>query len=224
MLYLCYNGYTWPKFAAGGFLCRANNGKSDVSGTDLEDNGDVCIVLLVWLSLDQKASTRSIGRVWTRGYYLDTGSVSSSWDWMLKTEHTTPAKQSLADLSRNASVISNSSTDSEQELTPPRPRPIRTFSAPRSRSPQSPATTRGASRPPPSYLSRELGYEESSPSPAVSNGKPASKPSGKPSLQDFQFGRTLGEGSYSTVNVPVDCPLCIHINLLLQGEAWDLSH
>ncbi|KAJ7928608.1 kinase-like protein [Mycena leptocephala] len=149
------------------------------------------------------ASTRSIGRVWTRGYYLDTGSVSSSWDWMLKTEHTTPAKQSLADLSRNASVISNSSTDSEQELTPPRPRPIRTFSAPRSRSPQSPATTRGASRPPPSYLSRELGYEESSPSPAVSNGKPASKPSGKPSLQDFQFGRTLGEGSYSTVNVPV---------------------
>ncbi|KAJ6593690.1 kinase-like domain-containing protein [Mycena capillaripes] len=119
---------------------------------------------------------------------------------MLKAEHTTPAKQSLADLSRNASVISNSSTDSEQELTPPRPRPIRTFSAPRSRSPQSP-TTRGASRPPPSYLSRELGYEESSPSPAVQNGKPAPKPSGKPSLQDFQFGRTLGEGSYSTVKL-----------------------
>ncbi|KAJ7874694.1 kinase-like protein [Mycena olivaceomarginata] len=126
---------------------------------------------------------------------------------MLKAGPTVPSKPSLADLSRNASVISNSSTDdSEQELTPPRPRPIRTFSAPRSRSPQSPTTTRGASRPPPSYLSRELGYDESSPSPPASNGKPAakppvSKPPAKPSLQDFQFGRTLGEGSYSTVKL-----------------------
>ncbi|KAF7375983.1 Protein kinase domain-containing protein [Mycena sanguinolenta] len=123
---------------------------------------------------------------------------------MLKAEPTVPAKPSLADLSRNASVISNSSTDSEELLTPPRPRPVRTFSAPRSRSPQSP-TSRGASRPPPSYLSRELGYEDSSPSPSGQNGKPAarpvSKPPSKPSLQDFQFGRTLGEGSYSTVKL-----------------------
>ncbi|KAJ6558558.1 kinase-like protein [Mycena vulgaris] len=120
---------------------------------------------------------------------------------MLKTEHTTPAQQTLADLSRNASVISSSSTDSEQELTPPRPRPIRTFSAPRSRSPQSP-TTRGASRPPPSYLSRELGYAEPSPPPpSQPNGRPTSTPPGKPSLQDFQFGATLGEGSYSTVKL-----------------------
>ncbi|KAF8170219.1 kinase-like domain-containing protein [Mycena galopus ATCC 62051] len=116
---------------------------------------------------------------------------------MLKTEITAP---SLADLSRNASVISTSSTDSEQELAPPRPRPIRTFSAPRSRSPQSP-TTRGASRPPPSYLSRELGYDESPPSPSVPKGKPVSRPAAKPSLHDFQFGRTLGEGSYSTVKL-----------------------
>ncbi|KAJ7039236.1 kinase-like protein [Mycena alexandri] len=122
---------------------------------------------------------------------------------MLKTEHTVPAKQSLADLSRNASVISTGSTDSEQELTPPRPRPIRTFSAPRSRSPTSPVT-RGASRPPPSYLSRELGYDEPSPpppAPFASNGKPTTKPTGKPTLQDFQFGRTLGEGAYSTVKL-----------------------
>ncbi|KAJ7128887.1 kinase-like protein [Mycena crocata] len=131
---------------------------------------------------------------------------------MLKAE-TTPAErtlgnaQSLADLSRNASVISTSSTDSEQELTPPRPRPIRTFSAPRSRSPQSP-TTRGASRPPPSYLSRELGYTEPSlPPPTASNGNP---PLGKPSLQDFQFGATLGEGSYSTVNQKPDP---VHVKL-----------
>ncbi|KAJ7782873.1 kinase-like protein [Mycena metata] len=111
-------------------------------------------------------------------------------------------KQSLADLSRNASVISTSSTDSEQELTPPRPRPLRTFSAPRSRSPTSP-TTRVASRPPPSYLSRELGYDEPSPpppAPPASNGTPTTKPT-KPTLQDFRFGRTLGEGAYSTVKL-----------------------
>ncbi|KAJ7675110.1 kinase-like domain-containing protein [Mycena rosella] len=127
---------------------------------------------------------------------------------MLQTEHTTPAIQTLADLSRNASVISTSSTDSEQEVTPPpRPRPIRTFSAPRSRSPQSP-TTRGASRPPPSYLSRELGYTEPSPPLlSVPNGRPTSvpQPPGKPSLRDFQFGSTLGEGSYSTVNNALRC-------------------
>ncbi|KAJ7647509.1 kinase-like protein [Roridomyces roridus] len=105
---------------------------------------------------------------------------------------------SLADLSRNASVISTSSTDSDQELTLPRPRPIRTFSAPRSRSPQSP-TTRGASRPPPSYLSRELGYAEPEPTPP-SKPKSTSIP-GRASLQDFQFGSTLGEGSYSTVKL-----------------------
>ncbi|KAJ6603111.1 kinase-like domain-containing protein [Mycena sp. CBHHK59/15] len=121
---------------------------------------------------------------------------------MLKVEHSGPANQTLADLSRNASVISNSSTDSEQELTPPRPRPTRTFSAPRSRSPQSP-TSRGASRPPPSYLSRELGYAEP---PPTSQPSPNSKqnlklPPGKPTLQDFQFGATLGEGSYSTVKL-----------------------
>ncbi|KAJ7188484.1 kinase-like protein [Mycena filopes] len=136
------------------------------------------------------------------GHIISSGHHTSSWDWMHKTELAVPAKQSLADLSRNASVISTSSTDSDQELTPPRPRPIRTFSAPRSRSPQSP-TTRGASRPPPSYLSRELGYEEPSPpAPSIPNGnKPASKPAGKPTLQDFQFGRTLGEGAYSTVKL-----------------------
>ncbi|KAJ7287363.1 kinase-like protein [Mycena rebaudengoi] len=132
---------------------------------------------------------------------------------MLKVGHSAPANEtlnggmnsgaaappSLADLSRNASVISTTSTDSgsEQELAPP-PR-VRAFSAPRSRSPQSP-TVRGTSRPPPSYLSRELGYSEPPPPPQVpSNGKPSSKPPGRPTLQDFQFGSTLGEGSYSTV-------------------------
>ncbi|CAK5281438.1 unnamed protein product [Mycena citricolor] len=105
---------------------------------------------------------------------------------------------SLADLSRNTSVISTSSTESELDLTPPRPRPIRTFSAPRSRSPQSP-TSRAGSRPPPSYLSRELGVAEPTTSPA--KGKSPARSSGKVTLHDFQFGSTLGEGSYSTVKL-----------------------
>ncbi|KAJ7439317.1 kinase-like domain-containing protein, partial [Mycena latifolia] len=114
-------------------------------------------------------------------------------------EHTTPPKQTLGDLSRNASVMSSSNTDSEEELAPPRPRPMRTFSAPRS--PQSP-TTRGASGLPPSDLSHKLVYTEPSPPPPpASNGKPNSKSLGKPSLQDFQFGVILGEGSYSTVKL-----------------------
>ena len=149
----------------------------------------------------------------------------SSWDWMLQTQHTTPARQTLADLSRNASVISTSSTDSEQELSPPLLRPIRTFSAPRSRSPQSP-TTRGTSRPPPSYLSRELGYAEPTPAPpSVPNGRPTSRPPGKPSLQDFQFGTTLGEGSYSTVNILAARRVAFVLTwYLLEGEAWHLAH
>ncbi|KAJ7072502.1 kinase-like domain-containing protein [Mycena amicta] len=102
-------------------------------------------------------------------------------------------KQSFSSLSRSSSVISSSTDESEPELVPPRPRPVRTFSAPRSRSPASPATTRGPSRPPPSYLSRELGYSD--------NTTPPSQPTGKPSLRDFQFGPTLGEGSYSTVKL-----------------------
>ncbi|KAJ6598350.1 kinase-like protein [Mycena vulgaris] len=58
---------------------------------------------------------------------------------------------------------------------------------------------RGASRASPSYLSRELGYAE--PSPSQPNGHPASKPPGQLLAQDFEFGATLGEGSYSTVKL-----------------------
>ncbi|KAJ7119473.1 kinase-like domain-containing protein [Mycena epipterygia] len=105
---------------------------------------------------------------------------------MLETEPAASTQQKLPDLSRNAPVICN-----RQELTPPRPRRIRTFSVPRSRSPES--TTR-ASRPRPTHLSRELGYTE--PSPA-----PSSLSNGRPSLRDFQLGATLGEGSYSTVKL-----------------------
>ncbi|KAF7347173.1 Protein kinase domain-containing protein [Mycena venus] len=62
-------------------------------------------------------------------------------------------------------------------------------------------TTCGTSRSP--FLSRELKHEPSSVPPSIRNSKTASKhgsnPPVKPSLQDFQLGRTLGKGSYSTV-------------------------
>ncbi|KAF8124901.1 kinase-like domain-containing protein [Boletus edulis] len=131
-------------------------------------------------------------------------------------EHTFPP--TLADLSRNASVISSSSdseTSTNTALWTPRPRPTRTFSSPRSRSPHSPPSQ--AVRPP-AYLTRELGVSVGSehpdlmPEPVVVSrqAQPRSK-SRKPSrsqnpsantrlsAQDFQFGETLGEGSYSTV-------------------------
>ncbi|KAI0789096.1 kinase-like domain-containing protein [Abortiporus biennis] len=128
-----------------------------------------------------------------------------------------PQTQSLADLSRNASVISSSSSSSStSDLTvhnPAPPRAIRTFSSPskrplRSRSPQSPSTPRGSK--PPVYLARELGMasdDDDRPTelrPPTSrtqsrsrnssvNGRSMSSPA------DFEFGRILGEGSYSTV-------------------------
>lgn len=122
----------------------------------------------------------------------------------------------LADLSRNASVISSSS-DSETSTTTvlrtPRPRPTRTFSSPRSGSPQSPPLQ--TVRPPPAYLTRELDGADTrdivpEPVSVHRQAQPRSKsrkrsrsqnPSANTRLsaQDFVFGETLGEGSYSTV-------------------------
>lgn len=125
----------------------------------------------------------------------------------------------LADLSRNASVISSSSdseTSTSTVLRTPRPRPTRTFSSPRSRSPNSP--TSQTVRPPPAYLTRELGISDEAESrnlvpesalvhrqaePRSKSRKPSrsQNPSANTRLsaQDFVFGETLGEGSYSTV-------------------------
>ncbi|KAG1812593.1 kinase-like domain-containing protein [Suillus subaureus] len=120
----------------------------------------------------------------------------------------------LVDLSRNASVISSSSeTDILAELSKsPRPRPARTFSSPRSQSPQSRTAT--PSRPP-NYLTRELGvssHPQPEPVQAQQQTKERSKSrkgsreasrarsaNGRLGAQDFSFGDTLGEGSYSTV-------------------------
>jgi 3-phosphoinositide dependent protein kinase-1 len=125
----------------------------------------------------------------------------------------------LVDLSRNASVISSSSeTDIPSDLpAPSRPRPARTFSSPRSQSPQSRTAT--PSRPP-NYLTRELGvssHSQPDPAQAQQQTKERSKSrkrsreasrarsaNGRLGAQEFSFGDTLGEGSYSTV-----CPSLI---------------
>jgi len=115
-------------------------------------------------------------------------------------------KPSLADLSRNASVISSSSSSSSTTslVVPIRPRPIRTFSSPRSRSPGGPPTPK-ASRPP-AYITRELGLADQSLDALAgrsrANSKSKSRSSsvnGRLSVDDFEFGDILGEGSYSTV-------------------------
>ncbi|KAI0823338.1 kinase-like protein [Trametes gibbosa] len=124
---------------------------------------------------------------------------------------THPATPTLAELSRNASVISSSSSSSSTAdlplPTPVRPRPLRNFSAPRtnlrSRSPQSPTTPRGSR--PPAYLTRELGLPDDDqqplkppPSRAPSKSRNSSV-NGRLTADDFEFLDELGEGSYSTV-------------------------
>ncbi|KAI0062841.1 kinase-like protein [Artomyces pyxidatus] len=133
---------------------------------------------------------------------------------MIKLDTSTPAseaahKPSLADLSRNASVISSSSSSSSTSslVKTPRPRPIRTFSSPRSRSPGGPTTPR-ASRPP-AYITKELGLAEEPPPDDARRRQSSRAPSksksrnssvnGRLGAEDFEFGEILGEGSYSTV-------------------------
>ncbi|KAH9895025.1 kinase-like protein [Cubamyces lactineus] len=122
-----------------------------------------------------------------------------------------PATPTLAELSRNASVISSSSSSSSTlDLplqTPVRPRPLRNFSAPRtnlrSRSPQSPTTPRGSR--PPAYLTRELGIPDDDQAPLKPPASRApsksrnSSVNGRLTADDFEFLDELGEGSYSTV-------------------------
>jgi 3-phosphoinositide dependent protein kinase-1 len=142
---------------------------------------------------------------------------------MLEVQASSPTPESsprgeltLADLSRNSSVISSSSdSSSTSDLTvhtPVRPRPIRTFSSPqrplRSKSPGSPRTPRGSR--PPVYLARELGISVEDEEPgelrppqmpaAVQARSRNSSVNGRISAVDFDFGRVLGEGSYSTVS------------------------
>lgn len=141
-------------------------------------------------------------------------------------------KPSLADLSRNASVISSesSSSSSTSLVLPVRPRPIRTFSSPRSRSPGGPPTPK-ASRPP-AYITRELGLSDqhvdalSGRSRANSKSKSRSNSAnGRLSAEDFEFGDVLGEGSYSTVRNHILLTRFLASSSLLTrgtitGHAW----
>jgi hypothetical protein len=114
---------------------------------------------------------------------------------------------SLADLSRNASAISTDSSDSSPSVPflAPRPRPNRPFSAPRSLSPHSSSPW---AQHIPTYLSAELsGDNRCAPdAQALAQARARSKSRGRPSMtttDDFKFGATLGEGSYSTVRFAV---------------------
>ncbi|KAF9264227.1 kinase-like protein [Marasmius fiardii PR-910] len=117
---------------------------------------------------------------------------------MLKVDVTNPSPNesynSLAALSRNASVISTSSSDSADDrnqglLSTPPPRPDRTFASPQSRSPSRP----------PAYIPKELPIANDSPKSRTAS-KTRSKSRGNvPTLDDFNVGETIGEGSYSTV-------------------------
>lgn len=107
---------------------------------------------------------------------------------------------SLASLSRNASVISTSSSDSGPSIhATPRPRPIRTFSSPRTNSPHSVSPRQSR---PPSYLTRDLGLaNDTQKDGSPLTAKPRSKSRGRNvGIDDFKMSETLGEGSYSTVS------------------------
>ncbi|KAH9983613.1 kinase-like domain-containing protein [Russula compacta] len=102
-------------------------------------------------------------------------------------------KPSLADLSRNASVISSSSSSSSNTslVLPP-------FE------PRGPANPQGGTSP--AYITRELGIADQSldmlAARSRANSKSKSRSSsanGRLSADDFEFGDILGEGSYSTV-------------------------
>ncbi|KIK67029.1 hypothetical protein GYMLUDRAFT_54885 [Collybiopsis luxurians FD-317 M1] len=107
---------------------------------------------------------------------------------------------SLIALSRNASVISSSSSSDSIEADHPRllstPRPFRTFSSPRSASPASPTSRTPR---PPSYLPKELGVADEHPQSRATSKARSKSRARELSIDDFDVGETLGEGSYSTV-------------------------
>lgn len=142
---------------------------------------------------------------------------------MLKADDNKPSpdwnSHTLADLSRNASVISTSSSDSAPSIhqLKARPRPIRTFTAPNSGAPSSPSV-RTPTGPAPAYLTRELGLNDVTPD---ENDEPLPPPpplterrarsesrnrSSRISLNDFKFGETVGDGSFSTVKYVTHIP------------------
>ncbi|KAG5638413.1 hypothetical protein H0H81_000190 [Sphagnurus paluster] len=108
-----------------------------------------------------------------------------------------PPSPSLAELSRNASVISSSSSSSSTSslLLDARPvRPTRTFAAPRSASDLAHSQVHLL----PAYIQRDLGIS-TPPSSPLRDPSPAPPRPRFNSPHDFEFGDILGHGSYSTV-------------------------
>jgi 3-phosphoinositide dependent protein kinase-1 len=128
----------------------------------------------------------------------------------------------LADLSRTASVISTSSSSESLHF----PRPKRNFSSPRTQSPHAPSPR--ALKPPP-HLTRELGLSDGTHAALLADSEPPVAParlkSRNPSLNgrltadDFKFGATIGEGSYSTVRSFIPLNLVVLISLPSIGDA-----
>ncbi|KAJ7783113.1 kinase-like domain-containing protein [Mycena metata] len=114
--------------------------------------------------------------------------------------HPSRPEPTLGDFSRNPSVISADSNEEAETLTSP-PRRIRAFSGPRSplRSPADKAAKLYSG-----HLHPDFGYKEpalDTSTTSLLDGKSVSTSLVKPSLRDFKFGRTLGEGAYSTVKL-----------------------
>ncbi|RDB28735.1 Serine/threonine-protein kinase ksg1 [Hypsizygus marmoreus] len=120
-----------------------------------------------------------------------------------------PYRPTLAEISRNTSAISSSSSEASSTLslsltdpaTPQKSRPNRAFAGPRRSTGGSSASQ---ARQLPSYIQKELGIEHEparQTTTASSNGQSTSSKSSRAhnSPHDFDFGEILGHGSYSTV-------------------------
>ena len=119
---------------------------------------------------------------------------------------------SLAELSRNASVISSSSSSDSTSsliLNTPRPRPIRTFSSPRTNGATQPPS-HNASRPP-VYLTAGMSKPDDATSAVARRIAARTRSQSRNravSANDFEFGEELGEGSYSIVRFKKHHTVC----------------
>ncbi|KAG1838183.1 kinase-like domain-containing protein [Suillus subalutaceus] len=136
----------------------------------------------------------------------------------------------LVDLSRNASVISSSSeTDLPSDLpTSPRPRPARTFSSHVRK-----AHISSHTQPDPAHAQQQT-KERSKSRKRSREASRARSANGRLGAQEFSFGETLGEGSYSTdkmlvalaeknvlVKLGAGHPGIMHLHWIFQDE-WSL--
>ncbi|KAH8828527.1 kinase-like protein [Flagelloscypha sp. PMI_526] len=122
--------------------------------------------------------------------------------------HDSAVSPTLADLSRAASTVSTSSSDEASVFIQPPRRPLRSFNAP------SPSPARSPARVAP-HITRDLAVADPEPdntptsSPVKTNNRSRSR-NLAPTADDFEFGDTLGEGSFSTCILPLLTPYFLH--------------